>query len=242
MLRKIVAVSVSLAMLFGFVVIVDVITDLTPTVKAATLYVNTTGSGGAYTSIQNAINGASDGDIVFVYSGIYNENIVVDKTINLTGQSRDYTIIDGNGAGDVVVINADWVNITGFTFTNCGSGNGDAGIELNYVIKCKVVNNNASNNQRGINIYYSNEINIIGNNVTNNFVGIHLDNSYRNNITDNIAKEGDYGIYLRYSEDNNIIDNNVSSYIWNGINLYNSNENNISGNNINSFICKSKLM
>ena len=95
-------------------------------------------SGGAdFTSIQDAIDASSNGDTVFVYSGTYVENIVVDKSITLQGEDRDTTVIDGGGSGDVVYVSAFFVNISGFTIQNSGNetiGSGsfiDAGIDIN---------------------------------------------------------------------------------------------------------------
>jgi len=65
MTRKITAIWMTFVMIFGFVVIVDITTDYIPCAKGATLYVNETGSGGAYTSIQDAINASSDGVLYF---------------------------------------------------------------------------------------------------------------------------------------------------------------------------------
>ena len=80
------------------------------------------GGGADFTKIQDAINVSSDGDTVFVYSGIYYEhNVSVDKSINLIGEDKNSTIIDGESYNSsVVVIIADWVNISGFTIRNCG--------------------------------------------------------------------------------------------------------------------------
>ena len=61
-----------------------------------TLYVGGSGPNN-YTRIQDAIDNASDGDTVFVYSGIYYEIIVVDKSITLKGENTENTIIDGLG-------------------------------------------------------------------------------------------------------------------------------------------------
>ena len=59
-----------------------------------TLYVGGSGPNN-YTTIQSAIDDAVDGDSIFVYSGIYNENLIIHKSINLIGENRDNTIIDG---------------------------------------------------------------------------------------------------------------------------------------------------
>ena len=59
-----------------------------------TLYVGGSGPNN-YTSIQDAIDNASDGDTIYVYSGIYYENVVINKRINLIGEDRNGTIIDG---------------------------------------------------------------------------------------------------------------------------------------------------
>ena len=53
---------------------------LTPLGK--TLYVGGSGAGN-YTTIQSAIDAASDGDTVFVCRGTYYENILIDKNISL---------------------------------------------------------------------------------------------------------------------------------------------------------------
>ena len=47
-----------------------------------------------YSSIQEAINAATDGDTVFVKRGTYDETLVLNKTISLIGEDRDTTIIE----------------------------------------------------------------------------------------------------------------------------------------------------
>ena len=46
-------------------------------------------------TIQEGINNASDGDTVFVYKGCYEENIIVNKTIDLIGEEKENTVING---------------------------------------------------------------------------------------------------------------------------------------------------
>lgn len=134
MTRRIAALSSCFAM----ILCASIIVILTPTVKGSTLIVNETGDNGAYTIIQDAIDDASHGDTVFVYNGTYNENVIVNKTINLTGEDRNSTIIHGDGNGDVINVTADWVNISGFTITGVGIGPDDEGIELNEAENCTI--------------------------------------------------------------------------------------------------------
>ena len=52
-----------------------------------------------YVTIQEAINHASVGDIVFVKHGTYYENAIVNETILLIGENRENTIVDARGIG-----------------------------------------------------------------------------------------------------------------------------------------------
>ena len=92
---------------------------------------------GNYTSIQAAIDNASSGNIVYIYNGTYFENIMINKTIEIIGESRDSTIIDGGGANEVVNVSANWVNITGFTITN-----GSCGVYIYSSSNNNITNNN----------------------------------------------------------------------------------------------------
>ncbi|MEM3581076.1 MAG: hypothetical protein QXQ64_07425, partial [Candidatus Bathyarchaeia archaeon] len=58
----------------------------------------------SYKNIQEAINNASPGDIIHVSSGIYYENIVINKSVTLIGKDRENTIIDGRSLGNVISI------------------------------------------------------------------------------------------------------------------------------------------
>jgi pectin methylesterase-like acyl-CoA thioesterase len=88
--------KMTMCVLFGFGILVGlfVIMALSEVSSAATIYVDDDG-GADYVTIQEAINNASAGDTVYVYEGHYYENIVVNKSISLTGEDRDNTIIDG---------------------------------------------------------------------------------------------------------------------------------------------------
>ena len=95
------------------------------------LYVGGSGANN-YTKIQDAINAASNGDTIFVYSGTYYENVVINKSINLIGEDKNTTIIDGNGIGNVVYITANNVNLSGFSIINSGYAGSGISIAGNY--------------------------------------------------------------------------------------------------------------
>jgi parallel beta-helix repeat protein len=57
-----------------------------------------------YTRIQDAIDDASGGDTVFVYSGVYNESILINKSITVLGEDRETTIIVGSNESEIVHI------------------------------------------------------------------------------------------------------------------------------------------
>ena len=161
-----------------------------------TLYVGGNGTGN-YSKIQDAIDNASDGDTVFVYgdSSPYYENVVVNKSINLIGEDRKTTIINGGESRHIVMILADWINIRGFTLTGSFGGTYYSGVyiksDFNTVQECNSINNEGS----GITLFG------------------------RNNLIDNnkIAENRHYGIYIvgPHQEMNNTISNN--SFIFNGV-------------------------
>ena len=94
-----------------------------------------------WNTIQAAIDDADDGDIIFVFEGIYMENIFVDKSINLIGEGADKVIIDGNSRLYAVNLLADGIRMENFTIKN----GIEAGIYTEYdniVIKnCKITAN-----------------------------------------------------------------------------------------------------
>lgn len=187
----------------------------------AILYVGGSGPGN-YSSIQDAIDNASDGDMVFVYNGTYYEHIILNKMINLTGEDRNTTIIDGSENGDTVRIIANKVTISEFTIQNSGEGkeNWDAGIEVYGLDNHTILNNNiygpSNAGTRALNIWLrsSNNNIITGNNLSNNNYGLVLWDSNTNKIFKNeIFNSYYYGISISQSSNNNqIYHNNFINY------------------------------
>jgi parallel beta-helix repeat protein len=161
--RKIAAIWACMVLILASAVMIDISFNYIPTAKGAILYVNETGSNGAYTSIQIAVDVASDGDTVFIYQGTYNERVTVSKMINLTGEDKYSTVINGTGIGDVLIINSNYVNITGLNIKNSGGTNWwDAGIEINDAYNCDISNNIVHSNKGiGIKLDQCSGINLI---------------------------------------------------------------------------------
>jgi parallel beta-helix repeat protein len=208
-----------------------------------TLYVGGSGPNN-YTTIQSAINDASDGDTVFVYddSSPYNENVVVDKSISLMGEDNDTTIIDGSGIHDVVFISADFVEVSNFKIRNSGDEYGgyppifDCGIELlsNHSV---IFNNIFYHNKVDILLNFSNNNLILGNNINSTeyeYRGIMLCYSDSNIITNNFifnGNGGNCGIGVIDSKLNNVTDNIIMNHEI-GIQLDSNANDNIVSNNI----------
>jgi hypothetical protein len=97
--------------------------------RGDTLYVGGVGPGN-YTSIQDAIDDATDGDAIIVYPGIYYEDqVIINKALSIQGAEWATTIIDGSDAlltteGLIRIIANGDVSFQGFTVRNAGGPSG----------------------------------------------------------------------------------------------------------------------
>ncbi|KYK20973.1 hypothetical protein AYK21_01095 [Thermoplasmatales archaeon SG8-52-2] len=141
--------------------------------KAEKLHVGGSGFGN-YSKIQYAIDISSVGDIVYIHDGIYSENIVINKSISITGENIDSTIINGNGSENVILIRAKSVNITGFKI-HYGQ---NSGILIENSKNCRIFRNIITNNNFGIKIISSNNCIISNNTISNNSAyGFYISNT-----------------------------------------------------------------
>lgn len=180
-----------------------------------TIYVDDDG-GADYTKIQDAINAASENDTIYVYSGIYNENIVIGKNIKLIGAGIGSATINGNGA-HTIKINQNNVQISNFTITNTGETY--YCLYLNNVRDCLIKDNVVKYGANGLYILESEDNTIEENIIENNNVGVYLSNSYgniikRNNIQNNVMN----GVFITSTSSGNIIYQNdfADNYDSNG--------------------------
>ncbi|UCH89536.1 MAG: right-handed parallel beta-helix repeat-containing protein, partial [Thermoplasmata archaeon] len=227
-------------------------TDLIITLHRRAIIVDWQGQGD-YLTITEGLNNAIDDDLIFVWEGTYNENIIIDDNVDIIGNGSGKTIISGDNTDNVVDINSAAVYMTGFTVRDSKRGSLDhAGIKIESVaMKCRIENNTLTQNSFGMyieagaygKIINNNTINfndmhgiytrcdksvITNNTIHNNSYGIHLflADDYRIESNTIITNSGN-GIYLGSSHRNKIIHNNVTSNGGTGIKLYYSNDNRI---------------
>jgi len=179
-----------------------------------------------YSSIQEAINNASEGDTIFVSSGTYYENVVVNKSVSLIGENKATTIIDGNGTGNVVLVEGDdSVTVTEVTVRN--GNNGFYILGFNHSIIGNVVTNNTYHGIELVGINNS----VTENTVTDNWYGILLGGSSCNIISRNTILSSQGGINLDENcECNEISENTLMDNVM-GIGIVGSN-NSVFGNTI----------
>ncbi len=195
----------------------------------------TVAADGAYATIEAALAAAQPGDVIEVHSGVYPAPLVIDKTVSLIGVEQP--VIDGQGKGSLVLINAPDVLFSGFTLRASGQSlpHEDTGI----VIQAQhvTVSNNrledvmfgiyfadasggvAENNVilgkpleesvrgDGIRVWYSDDVQIIGNEITS---GRDTLIWYSDDITirDNHLHHNRYGLHFMYNE-NAVVENNI---------------------------------
>jgi len=209
-----------------------------------------------YQKTQDGVDNAPEGYTIYVCNGIYHENVVINKTINLDGEDSSNTIIDGDGNEDVLFISAEGVRISGFTIQKSGDGLFDSGIKIRVYgdADASIHNNEIQNNRLGIYLYTSFGCTIKDNIIQNNRDdGMHLFYSldernnlnkngrffqklkhFNNHIEDNvILNNGGDGIELEYSRRSFIAGNVICNNSGRGIYLRDgSNGNSIQGNSI----------
>lgn len=164
-------------------------------------------SGCNFTTIQEAINAASEGDTILVLAGEYHEHIVVNKTLTIEGGDASTTVINGSYSGNGVTIVADGVVLKDIQVTGSarympydekwpGYGIGAFNTTDVTVDSCKV-----TDCQVGIYGSFTSGFRVTGNEVFQNDVeGIYLDHPSLTTCSENTVHDNTFGIYVDSSE------------------------------------------
>jgi len=148
---------------------------------------------GDYKKISTAIKNAKPGDTIEVYSGRYKEHLEINKQIILKGIPAELDngcnsgppIIDGSNYGDVVLIQSEGCEISGFKVVNSGRKfSMKSGIKIK-ANNCKVTGNILKNNYMGISSGKQVNCTVINNTVYNDVFGIYMGKTINSNISNN---------------------------------------------------------
>jgi parallel beta-helix repeat protein len=183
-----------------------------------TLYVDDNGDKN-FSRIQDAVDSANPGDTIFVFDGIYNETLIINKPIKLIGSGSNNTIITSKIVDElyqsIIFLTVDNCIISGFTINNTSP-------------QAEVI---------GIRIKSSNNT-VVNNIIKNVTYGIYFLNDLRDEIiTKNIISNNkifycDFGIFVFSEASHNTIMNNKILHNREGIDLYRATNNTISRNNV----------
>jgi len=189
-----------------------------------------------YPTIQAAVNAAGTGDLIEVDAGTYPENVIVNKTVTIRGDSATTTIVDGGGNDIVFNIQEDNVELRDLTICNGGSYNG---VKIYYpfdgltIRNTRIIDNavgviiydadgntiedNVFINSQMYGIYVIESINTIirDNQMTESAYGIGISDSSSSQVVNNTISDTSYGIYVPYSNNANISANILTSNSWN---------------------------
>jgi parallel beta-helix repeat protein len=148
-----------------------------------------------YRYIQDGIDNSSDGDTIFVYSGLYanmvpthHACVYINKPITLIGENKHTTIIDGSFLYTVIGIMADNVVVHGFTVQHSGyyaASPSPSGISVNPPSAGLLEN---------ILVY-----DMI---IFDNYVGLRVVSSANSSFRDNVISQNKRGCSIRDNEYN----------------------------------------
>ena len=205
-----------------------------------------------YPTIQAAVNAAGTGDVVEVDAGTYLENVVVNKTVTIRGDSATSTVVDGGGIGVVFNIQEDNVELHDLTIRNGGSYSGvtiyypydglticstrivdnAVGVVISDVDGNTIEDNVFINNQMyGIDVIESSNTIIRDNQISESAYGVEISDTSSSQVVNNTISDTSYGVYVPFSNNANISANTLASNSWN-IYLTYSNSNIIEYNNV----------
>jgi len=187
-----------------------------------------------FSSIQEAVSNAESGEYLLIPSGMYYEHIIINKKVFLVGESKETTIISGNGHGTVVNIETDGVYLSGFCIQNgsCAISIDSAvnytiinniirdsgiGILLNTSRNCMVSLNQIAHNTKGMYLYKAVNCTVKWNNFNCNNVAAEMRNSFLNFIYQNNFINNSQQILI-YSSSNNQFDNGLEGNYWDNYN------------------------
>lgn len=187
--------------------------------SAKDIYVDDSG-GADFTHIQDAIDYANISDTIHVASGTYHENLIINKTLILSGAGFETTFISGADSSDHTIrITGNNVVISGFCIDNAiAKVNEFQCVFIEKADFCTIYNNKIKQGHLGVYLLGTTSDNcnnnvISSNIIENNYIGIRLRISHDNTINQNTVQSCEFGVYIYQSNANQIFENNIINNI-----------------------------
>lgn len=167
-----------------------------------------------YQSISDALTVAQDHSTVFIFDGVYHENLLITHPLTLTGKSQeDVTLESDDEATLIQIFQTERVTIQNLTITHLENQEEHIGTALSVNQSNSVVLTHLTitHFNTGLDIsYYSSDCIIADVVVKDNTVGIDLCRSSNTLVYGNIIQENAYPIALFNSNGNVITQNRIS--------------------------------
>ena len=192
-----------------------------------------------FSSIQDGILAAYEGDTVLVSPGNYTENIIIEKSIFVQSVAGNQsTLVFAQKADQSVFgVFADNVVIKGFSIAGANSNN-CAGIYIHdHISKCSIVNNLCGltpelRNDFGIFLANGDSHSISGNSCTFNTIGIYVQNTHHVQLVHNTMQFNLTGLLLNQSKSNDILYNQFFQNEDEGIQFKSAHDNQFTFNTV----------
>ena len=161
-------------------------------------------------TLADAIAGAEPGDVLRLEGGAYPGPVTIDRPLTITGPRE--AVVDGEGQGTVITIEAPGVTLSGFTVTGSGHLNQDldAGVKiLREAHRARIEGLLVTGNMHGIDIHGGHDARVIGNEIigtrhprmNERGNGVYVWNSPGALVQGNLIRYGRDGIFSNTSKD-----------------------------------------
>jgi parallel beta-helix repeat protein len=162
-------------------------------------------------TIQAAINNASSGDTIIVPSGTYNESLNIDKSLFIVGENSTTTIIDGDGADNVISISSDNVTIESLTVTRTTSVLSGGGILVSRSARVVISDTQITNANTGVTLDLSTNCAFSDDVIANNTNAVLIYGSSGNVFSNNAVLDNSLGVIFSGYLNSNVFSDNTFS-------------------------------
>ena len=173
-----------------------------------------------FSNISAALAASSNGDMIFVYPGIYEEHsLEVDKSVSLVGSGAQQTVVVGENRADVLLVSSDGVLISNLSVVDTFRGIVSENCSMLSVVGCSFVEvfdgvyfDRGSggvvqecsflNCSSGVFVGRSPNVTVKDSSFMGCSKGLYFEESDEGVLSDNVFEENEIGVYSSYAQRN----------------------------------------